>query len=108
MYAHQSGEPLEISVSWELTRPIPIADPERVDRVLFEASALSFTTTVQAEAERAVVQSFRYGFGNHQFGMKRKVNGSDAARERYELETGSYFAKRVPGRAWPLPSPVKC
>ena len=100
MYAHQSGEPLEISVSWGLAQPIRIVDPEREDEVLFEASALSFTTTVKAEAERAVVQSFRYDFGNHQFGMKRRENGPDASKERYELDTGSYFAKRVPGRAW--------
>lgn len=108
MYAHKSEDPLELSISWKLGSPLKVVDPERGGRVLFETSTLSFATAVQAEADRAVVNSFGYEFDGHHFGMRRKENGVASGRERYELETGNYPAKRVPGRAWPLPAPVKC
>ena len=107
IYDHQSNASLRLSLSWKLPTPLLIRDPE-ARRMLFNIQALSFCADVSTDAIRPIVESFAYSFEYFKFGMRRTSGGNGAARGNYELVDDGYATKRVPGRPWPLPSPVKC
>jgi len=107
LYNHDAERPLRLSFSWTLPERLSIANPETPEGVLYRISALSFTTEIRERQERPVVESFAYQFDGHCFGMRRREeNGHE--KDAYDLNTGDFPAKRVQGRPWPLPSPVKC
>jgi len=115
IYGHQKGQPLELSFSWRPNERLKIYDPEAGNKPLFEVTELSFTTSIHAESGRPIADSFRYTFGQHSFGMqKRNSLGTESSRKagrskvEYDLVCSNYDARRVRGRAWPLPAPVKC
>ena len=108
IYGHQSESPLRLSLSWKLPQALIIHDPEKVKEILFDISALTFTAEIREESDRIVVETFGYEFGDRSFGMRRKNSGKRADKDRYDLLHEGYQARRVQGRAWPLPSPVKC
>ena len=54
-----------------------------------------------------LVKDLVYGFAGHQFGMKRKA--IENKYELFSLGNESHFKfKKIKGRAWDLPAPVKC
>lgn len=110
IHSHKPDAPLQIWLRWNLPEPLTIADPERPG-VLFRTSELAFHTEIREErgngSERPVVTHFTYQFDGQRFGMKREET-KNGDRDRYELDTGGFLARRVRGRAWPLPEPVKC
>lgn len=108
VHRHETGDvPLSVSLSWGLRQPLKVRDPERKSELLFETDTLSFDVETRGE-EAPEVESFRYSFAENQFGMSRKASGSGNAKRKYELEHGNYHPRRVQGRPWPLPQPVKC
>ncbi len=108
IYGHRVELPLRLSLSWKLPRSLVINNPEKGKEKLFQISALTFKAGICEEFERIVVERFVYEFGSQQFGMRRKNSKKPAERDRYDLLHGDYPARRVQGRAWPLPPPVKC
>lgn len=109
IHGHQQDVSLELSLSWDLPEPLRINDPEKQTSQLYEIDKLSFATKIREESARAVVEIFVYEFnGQNRFGMTRKNGSSKADKDRYDLITEGYNAKRVQGRVWPLPAPVKC
>jgi hypothetical protein len=57
--------PLELSLSRELPQPLIINDPEKRKTILYNINRLSFTTSIQEESGRAVVEKFAYRFDGH-------------------------------------------
>ena len=108
IYGHQSELPLRLSFSWELPKSLVINDPERQRKQMFDIPSLGFTTEICENAGRVVVESFAYEFGTYRFGMQRRNSDKRTDGDRYDLVHESYAAKRIRGRGWPLPSPVKC
>ena len=104
IHGHRPELPLRLSFSWELPEALVINDPERQKRTLFDISSLRFTTDIRDHTGRAVVEAFAYEFANYRFGMQRR----NADGDRYDFVHDGYGAKRVQGRAWPLPPPAKC
>ena len=109
VFHHEQKSDLKWALSWNLDEKLKIADPEHKGRLLFEDLNLQFQAEVEEnDAGRMLVKDLVYGFAGHQFGMKRKA----MERDKYELvsagnETNFKF-KKIKGRAWDLPVPVKC
>jgi len=107
IHGHQSDRSLEFMIRWGLPQPLVIRDPERL-RELFKVQSLCFETSISSRSGIATVDAFRYTFEKEKFGMSRREGDKKADKDRYNLESGGYAAKRVQGRAWSLPPPVKC
>ncbi|MFN7947227.1 MAG: DUF3696 domain-containing protein [Blastocatellia bacterium] len=111
IHGHKPGTSLELSLSWELPESLIINDPEKKKTSLFDIRNLSFFTKIRQESgpDRAVVESFRYLFGdNNEFGMVQKNGDRRTDRDQYDLISKGYNARRTKGRVWSLPAPVKC
>jgi predicted ATPase len=111
IHGHQIDAQLGMSLSWNLPKALVINDPERND-LLFSVEALSFDMTISQNTQ-LTVESFAYQFTHqderHKFGMARKKKSSSRDKEQFDLVSENYHPKRrSPGRAWPLPAPVKC
>jgi predicted ATPase len=102
IHNHRSNAALELSLTWNLANQLIIQNPQTQNAPLYEIEVLQFSTAIYAD-KTPIVRSFSYKFGDHHFGM---AQGDEP--QRYRLETGSYKTRRVQGRAWPLPAPVKC
>jgi len=105
--AHDTTGPLTLSFTWRLPTDLEVPDPERPSKPLYRTREVTFDATVLGEKGRPVVERFSYTFQSHQFGMSRRRTNADKGKHRYDLLHGDYPARRVQGRAWPLPQPVK-
>jgi len=113
IHAHKLTEPLAWQVGWTLGEPITISDPQhRAETAPLTDKRLRFDAEIAWENNgapgrgRAVARKFTYRFGTGAFGMQRKPN----SKSDYRLQAdGAHFKLvRAPGRAWPLPAPIKC
>ncbi|MHB2016955.1 MAG: AAA family ATPase, partial [Candidatus Xenobia bacterium] len=107
IFGHQTESTMTLALSWHLPAPLHIADPE-TNRELFKVQNLTFEVALRGEEGPVTVESFTYRFDDEKFGMKRGEPARRTPRVEYDLTTGSYKARRGPGRPWPLPAPVKC
>jgi predicted ATPase len=105
IHGHLADATLEISVAWDLPSSLFVSDPATPSVAREEVTRLSFRTAVRTESGRPVVEHFSYRLNEREFGMQRQPA---ANKDEYALVHEGYPAKRYPGRAWPLPSPVKC
>lgn len=103
---HDTARPLSFSLAWQLPKTLAIPDSQQ-SRTLYRVKALSFGASVCAEGDRPVLKEFAYSFGRNRFGMVRRPTAKANAKDRYDLIHENYDVKRVQGRKWPLPPPVK-
>ncbi|MCX6582892.1 MAG: DUF3696 domain-containing protein [Candidatus Aminicenantes bacterium] len=104
IYGHNNKRFIDIGLSWELSKSgyITANDPEKKNEKLFEAGNLHFETSIGEEDSRTVTRKFSYFLENQMaFGMEKE-------KQDYRLLSKNYIPKRIKGRAWPLPDPVKC
>jgi hypothetical protein len=105
VYGHEPSVPLTLCLTWRTNAPIVIKDPSQRSRILVTSDEVSFAAEIQSNgAGRLTVESFKYGLGDNLFTVTRK-EGKDG----YALsaQASGFRFKRHPGRAWPLPAPVK-
>jgi hypothetical protein len=103
---HNGRGPFGFELEWRLPEVLSITDPARADSVLFAGNEMCFAARISAGAKgRMRVDHFEYGFAGVTFSMKRR----DTADHSYDLEaSGNRFSfKRIRGRPWELPEPVK-
>lgn len=108
IHNHDPKAVIKLLVSWQVEKPIVVKRPERRKEILFTVNAINFETSIKEEAEKIVVDNFIYSFDDYKFGMQRSPSQPDASRNRYNLISKGYSARRKPGRVWQLPSPIKC
>ncbi|MDQ2732654.1 MAG: ATP-binding protein [Armatimonadota bacterium] len=107
-----SSDSLSWSMVWTLPQPFTIENPVKPHRPLFSTNTLDFHAVIKdvgaAGFPRPVMDEFLYSFGAaNEFkiaGMTRKND----AENSYELSADGFNFKRIQGRPWPLPSPIKC
>lgn len=106
IFQHSADGQLECSVSWRLPDPLRVKDPEMKNAVVLHGRDLTVKTSVRAnQSGRMLVTRMGYTFDEVSFSMELGVG------EKYRLRTepeDRIKLKRNPGRAWPLPAPVKC
>src|SRR5215213_5669801 len=99
LFEHDRKAHLSWSLSWT-----PDQDS---DDLLFHGSKLGFESEISEEEDsgRLIVNRFRYAYGHNSFAMARNSDGED----RYDLEIKTLLdMRRLRGKPWDLPSPVKC
>lgn len=105
---HGGKGPFELDLEWTLPRELVVPDPANPAATMFSGSEMGFCTRVAAAGSkgRMRVENLAYRFGDGTFGMRRKEGKEDA----YELGGSSargFEFRRIRGRAWDLPDPVK-
>jgi predicted ATPase len=103
---HQGKGPFEFELQWSLPHELAIPDPTLPDTTMFSGTEMGFCTRISAGSRgRMRVERLEYRFADRAFALQRK----ERQEHSYELEaSGNGFGfKRIRGRAWDLPDPVK-
>lgn len=113
VYGHDIKESVEIGAGWSYSDPLRLVDPETLDSTLFETRNFFFSTSVSADKNGQMeVDSFSYSMDEAEVSLARAAERHGRKDPEYHLRAvvrkRSDYLKRVPGRPWPLPSPVKC
>jgi predicted ATPase len=112
IHQHAAEAELRIDLDWVQAEALVVNDPKAHGDQVVRDAHLGFSTLVKAEKEaggkslQLAVPNIEYRVGDIAFGMRRKVED----RKDYELynRLTEFQFVRSPGRAWPLPAPVKC
>lgn len=104
LHNHKMDEILEFNLTWHPPKPLKIENPEEMAALLFETNILNFQSIIKEKSGRPVVERFLYYFNDLKFGMQSK----STTKPGYDMIHEGYDARRVKGRPWPLPAPVKC
>ena len=107
VHQHDTSGTLKISLRWKPPSPLRVTDVSTNERVV-RSSRIRYEVASREEMIRSsksmIVKEMSYGVGNVMFGMRRN------SKAKYNLFTDGTDFKfiRNRGRAWDLPSPVKC
>lgn len=129
LFQHDASQRLQWNLDWHLgEQPLQVEDPDRNSGYIFKTDHLHYDASLllktngQKELGRVVVEKMGYGFEGH---LSRAVGGgklqpslietnnyfglktADINKGEYELFATEFAFKRMQGRAWPLPAPVK-
>lgn len=106
IHNHDLSKDLEVVLEWTLGAPLDIVDSlsvfaEKVDRVRFEVNIRA------DERERPQVEFMQYTALNGNAEVLRVSMVGHKADTKFDLSAHGYNLIRRPGRAWPLPEPVR-
>jgi predicted ATPase len=109
VYNHTVPSYITFNLEWDLPEKLKILNPEGSKKdFIFVLNSLKFLSKIQLEKNNVFVDNFCYEFQSEsktiQFEFSKKA-GKDLLE--YELKAKGYSPKRVKGRAWPLPVPIK-
>ena len=112
---------LELYLEYAWSRPeraqrdsAPLAPPDPInpERALFEATDVSFSTSLSVTNNQLQVEDLEYWAGPANVHLSRVRWSRQRRIPEYDLEAGvngnDNYLMRVQGRAWRLPPPVKC
>jgi AAA15 family ATPase/GTPase len=107
IHGHQPDKALNLTLSWELPKPLVINDLGDQNKELFKIQELSFNTAIREDSGRVIVENFFYEFDECRFGMHRSSTLTPLRELGYRLHCEGY---PLPGqnRIQVLPPPVKC
>jgi predicted ATPase len=110
LHDHDLSKSLEWGLQWTLPKPLVVADPDHEEATLFQGSEIRQAGEVawrnSSGPGRMFTRRIDYTFADRTFEMKQK----SARPEQYDLTSRGpdfEFKRSRPGRAWPLPAPVK-
>jgi predicted ATPase len=105
VYQHILPNEIQLSLDWNLPKPLKIKDPEGKLEILFSIDALSFSTIIEVTADSIAVKKFTYGFFSkgkkYLFGMERQ------GQKKYSLLQEGYQLSPSADQNRDLPPPVK-
>lgn len=112
VHRHDLAGELAWDMAWQLKEPLVVKDPAKKSSDLLQGDMVGFGANIHWERNggsgsgRPAVRRMRYAFAGAHFGMDEVADSAG----QYELSTSSKKVKfkRVPGRAWNLPPPLKC
>jgi predicted ATPase len=113
VHEHDMTQEIEIRAAWSTPQEIKFSDPETVKGTLFETGSFDFSTSVSADKSgRMEVDRFQYLMDEASVSLTRSTSRHGRKDPEYNLEASiqgrADYLRRVQGRAWPLPNPVKC
>lgn len=108
VYEHNPSHALKIALDWNANEPLRIANTRTKNQAIIESDHMGFEVSVRKNADSSasplMVERMAYRVGDAVFGMSR--NGKEGY-VAFTEGTGFTFTRRR-GRAWSLPSPIKC
>lgn len=102
---HDVDQPLEVDFDWSLAERLGVKDP--ITHNAFSGDTLNFKATIVADKHRQPrVKQFSYELrqGGPALGVSMELREAD---NKFDLRAENYELVRQPGRAWPLPPPVR-
>ena len=113
-FNHESDRTICLKFDWRLNggRLSP-SDPTHPGRELFASDWMSFQSEIALRGERPYVRRLEYSAEGAHVAMTSSAARRSRVNPEYKLEArimddGDFLTRRGPGRAWPLPPPVKC
>ena len=106
VHGHDEHSRIEWNLHWTLPRTLKVNDPEGTPAsVLFEDNCLQIRCEVGLRQASLWPHKLSYRFGGADFSLEPKTGSA----RKFELTTNSenFRFRRIQGRAWPLPRPVK-
>lgn len=115
-FKHTSVVDIKWEMDWQLQEILNVKNPSKFDEILFSTDKLIYKSALQLikngkkENVKIVLDRLSYGFHTDSSPNTFEIRSSSQEKGEYELITqaGDFKFKRVQGRAWPLPKPVKC
>ncbi len=106
VYAHDVDQPVDINLSWSLDEPLIAYDPLTDSEV--RGSSIAFHVSVRADKrQQPIVQSLSYTVPtDRETPLSVKLERRNGG-EKFDITIDGYKAIRHPGRAWPLPEPLR-
>jgi predicted ATPase len=107
VHGHTHASAMEWELAWNLPEVLQVEEVTRKNSpVVMQGNSLRFCCAIQGveQSTQLRVEHMSYKLDNTEFRMQDKKEGYQlnvTPEDRYKL-------KRYPGRAWPLPPPVKC
>lgn len=112
VHRNQPSGVLSFDFSWKLPTSLKIANPLNAKEVLFEGSEIRFATQIAQNAKgKLYVKKLVYHFGGFEFSLssaESEDNKYSLSSVRLSDNAKDFRFIRAQGRAWDLPSPVKC
>lgn len=108
LHGHDETERLSLGLSWRTPEEVEIADPTTEDEVLFSARTFAFDTTLVQRKGTIEVDHFRYCAEQNIVNVTRLPGSKSEYRLDAVVNGDSTYLKRMLGRKWPLPNPIKC
>lgn len=112
VHGHDVSQPLEFTFAWSLEKALDIRDP--ISGVKYAGSDLQFSARLGADQRHQPrVEWLRYELsddGERIVALSMTKRGSSAQqgkKSEFELGAERYDLRRVQGRAWPLPAPLR-
>lgn len=115
IFNHDLINEIGFSIGWNLPSKLTITNPadfSSSSKSEFSGDAMSFETSIRFEEKDQTprVKSLQYHLIGHHtkltVSMKEEESIS-SSRPNYRLDAQSYSLKRIQGRPWPLPAPVR-
>jgi len=112
IYRHQEDSDLRFDLDWERLTPLIVTDPKGRGEPLVQNKALGLSTQIRGRKSSAgkvfqlIVPEIEYRLGGVSFGLRSRKE-KDNEYDLFARDVDYQFI-RTPGRAWPLPPPVKC
>jgi len=106
-YRHIIPNFINFSLAWDLPKMLNIPNPEGAeDNILFSINKLEFSSKINLKQDQISVAEFSYKFEYQteliNFELKQK-----SQTLKYDLKAKGFKPKRVKGRVWSLPEPIK-
>ncbi|MGH7069566.1 MAG: DUF3696 domain-containing protein [Acetobacteraceae bacterium] len=111
IHQHDEKRAIEIEVSFDLDSELALSDPSRASgSIIASGSRITMTSTVAVEKNAPVARKLAYVLGEMRFGLEPRAGSSSQFRLQAAAVAparSAFSFTRNPGRAWPLPGPVK-
>ncbi|HEV3036721.1 MAG TPA: DUF3696 domain-containing protein [Candidatus Angelobacter sp.] len=109
VFDHDLSNKIEFAISWHLPEPMIVEDP--LTRGTISGHRIGFSANIVSDNRGAQqnVEKFRYRLLDDEGeSLKVSMQAHDAeGPAKYKLRASKYALVRKPGRAWPLPAPIR-
>lgn len=108
-YRHIIPNVINFSLAWDLPKTLNILNPEGAeDNILFSINKLEFSSKINLGQDQISVEEFSYKFEYQTESINFEIKQKQPSNTpEYTLKAKGFKPKRVKGRVWPLPEPIK-
>lgn len=109
VHGHMTEHPMGFGLKWKLPGSKEIVDPLTKNK--YRGDVLRLDVTIDSDStQQPTVQQMAYTLGDPSNDglVAEMVRKNGPGSNKYDLLAEGYKPVRQPGRAWPLPPPVRC
>lgn len=113
VHGHDVGETLTIGLGWNLTETLDVPDPLTENLTLFNVRSLQYRSSIQGSGDGSTsISELSYIANEGEVIVEMRRSSTRHGRKDPEYQLSALvneheYLRRVAGRPWPLPAPVK-